>query len=228
MISRRCIDPVARRSEILSGTLLNEILGFNYCPVCGNTASFDVYSDRKKALCKNCNSLERHRTVFALIQETFTTCNDTSVLYIGEDYITSTYLSNQYNADTIKVDRSTDSSEIAIPSKKYDLVVLGDIVGHVPDLAAFLDKVKDCVAKKGFLFMYSVLEEDNTVREVPSDNPLVYYKDAVRTYSEETCISEISKVFDVEVATVKKCFSEGQVKLFSIRNRYNYYICKVQ
>lgn len=126
------------------------------CPICHFTGRFLTAGAavlRRRCLCPNCGSLERHRLFCLYLQEQIARQEDgllrRSILHVAPEepirnYILSNLKPNRYTTADIAargVDRQEDLTQLSLEDDSVDVVIANDVLEHIVDDRRALSEV---------------------------------------------------------------------------------------
>jgi SAM-dependent methyltransferase len=167
------------------------------CPLCGFAGFFKAFGSppRWNAQCPSCGSLERHRLLALLLNNTPSILTGGAALlhFAPEDCIAALLKRSgvQYtSADLARadVDLKLDIENINIGDAQYDIIVCNHVLEHVNDRAA-LAELRRILKEDGIIIiMVPIIDgcdrtyEDNTITD--SNERLVHFgqEDHIRVY----------------------------------------------
>ena len=128
------------------------------CPICGFYGFFFPFGRplRNDAQCPSCNSLERHRLFFLMLEKKEIQILNTNskILHFAPETFLINYFKkypNYINADLNgNVDKFLNIENIDLPNNSYDIIIVNHVFEHVNDNKAFKE-VSRILAKGGLL-----------------------------------------------------------------------------
>jgi SAM-dependent methyltransferase len=186
------------------------------CPLCGFIGYFKAFGSppRWDAQCPSCRSLERHRQLALLLDNTPSILTSgATLLHFAPEVCITTLLKKsdiQYtSADLARadVDVKLNIEDIDISDEQYDIIVCSHVLEHVNDKDA-LSELRRIIKPDGMvIIMVPIIEgcdityEDNTITE--SNHRSVHFgqEDHVRVYGADFIQRLTSAGFQVRVHT---------------------------
>lgn len=175
-VAQKAPAPPSQKTEAASE---NEV----FCPVCGNTApSFKPFGNppRPNALCPNCTSLERHRFLWAFLENNsnlFTT-QSLNLLHfasevclewrlrskIGRGYITADLLDP-------KADVKADITSLNFADASFDAIICSHVLEHVPDDQKAMQELFRVLSPGGTALVMVPLKQGKTEEDLSITDP---------------------------------------------------------
>lgn len=159
------------------------------CPVCQYRGPFKDFNSptglRKHATCPSCNSLERHRLQFLVMDRLLKEMNGTSLRmlhFAPESFFKSFFSSHfdQYETADLNfkgVDHKVDITKLPFADATYDFVFASHVLEHIPDDEQAISQIRRILKPNGIAVLPVPLVANNTI-EYPEPNP--YETDHVR------------------------------------------------
>ena len=152
------------------------------CPICKYSGAFMDFNrpagNRKHAKCPNCNSLERHRIQFVVLQEILRDFQPSKkkMLHFAPEEFFRKFFSGQFaeyeTADIAmrNVDHKVDIQELPFADATYDFVFASHVLEHIPDDLKALQEIRRILKPGGIAVLPVPLICEKTV-EYPEPNP---------------------------------------------------------
>jgi SAM-dependent methyltransferase len=152
------------------------------CPVCSYAGPFmDVDPPtglRRHAKCPNCNSLERHRLQFLVVQNVLSELDTTNLrmLHFAPEPFFQAYFSKKFphyeSADlSMKgVDHNVDLQQLPFEDASYDIVFASHVLEHIPDDEKAVSEIRRILKPNGIAILPVPIVSERTI-EYPEPNP---------------------------------------------------------
>lgn len=152
------------------------------CPVYGYAGPFMDAAPptglRKHAKCPSCNTLERHRIQFLVVEEVLSNVipSNLRMLHFAPESFFRKYFSRQFGqyetADiSMKgVDHSVDLQRLPFDDKSYDFVFASHVLEHIPDDEKAISEIRRILKPNGIAILPVPLVAEKTI-EYPEPNP---------------------------------------------------------
>jgi SAM-dependent methyltransferase len=196
----RLINDIRHREfnlELIKDVVKNaEGISAKECPVCGFTGLFQAFGSppRWDARCPSCGSLERHRQLALLLQNSPLVRTGNAVLHFAPEACTVALLKKadvKYtSADLIQaeVDLHINIENIALGDEQYDVIVCSHVLEHVDDRRALVELRRILKPNGTIVIMVPIIDgcemtyEDDTITS--REERLIHFgqDDHVRVY----------------------------------------------
>lgn len=157
------------------------VLNCYNCPICGYNGQFIDLNDRRSAECWNCNSLERHRLQFCVLEEIFRKFDpkNKSAIQFAPDPLTNILRQKFLSFITADLDREDvdlilDLRQLSIRNDSFDFVFASHVLEHIDDDAAALAEVHRILKPGGIAVLPVPIVSEKTI-EYPEPVPTEHY-----------------------------------------------------
>jgi SAM-dependent methyltransferase len=153
------------------------------CPICGYIGPFKDINPptglRKHAKCPKCNSLERHRIQYLVVQSILNGLDNTAkqkMLHFAPEEFFIDFFSTQFceyeTADLYMegVDYKVDLQNLPFSDSSYDFVFASHVLEHIPDDKKALQEIRRILKPNGIAILPVPLVAKKTI-EYPEPNP---------------------------------------------------------
>ena len=156
------------------------------CPVCNYTGAFkDIHpstNTRKHAQCPKCNSLERHRIQYLVVERLLNTIDTSnlSMLHFAPEGFFRSYFADKFGkyetADLYmaNVDHQVDLQDLPFRDKSYDFIFASHVLEHIPDDVQAICEIARILKPNGIAVLPVPLVAETTI-EYPEPNPYEEY-----------------------------------------------------
>lgn len=204
-----------------------------YCPLCGQGSSrfipFGIPA-RADARCFHCDSLERHRFLWAYLQRNTDFFSRPPAVFlhfapescleqrfhtvVGDGYITA-------DIEPEKAMVQVDVTKISYSDAYFDAILCSHVLEHVPDDAQAIRELYRVVKPDGWALLMVPTREGTTLEDPAVIDPklrleLFGQEDHVRIYGSDFPVRLQSAGFHVECITPEKIFSQDEMLRFGI------------
>ena len=155
------------------------------CPACGYDGKFldqrSSAGDRKNAVCPRCASLERHRLLYCVLEELFTThrVSTQTALHFAPEKSIAAYLRPRFakyttaDLDGHRADATADLRQLPFEDQSYDFILASHVLEHVDDDRRALSEIARVLKPGGVAILPVPVVSDSTIEypyPVPTEN----------------------------------------------------------
>ena len=215
------------------------------CPVCGAKVHFYLpfgETPRKNAQCPNCQSVERHRALWIILNSLRVERRGMKILHFAPEPIFHKRFSSIPDVDYYPVDLNpkafgirqvVDITDIPFDDDIFDLIMATHVLEHIPDdRKAMSELYRVLKPNKGIaLLTVPIFNTPNTFENPEYNTPelrLKYYgqADHVRKYGLDYPDRLRTVKFSVEEITLGKFLSDNDLKKFGVSKNEKFHICR--
>lgn len=215
------------------------------CPICEKKIeSFSEFNKRPGALCPNCASLERHRSVWLFLSDELErrSSKPISVLHISPEASISSALSKIKKVDYYPVDLDpeyknirhvADITRLPYDDGKFDIVICNHVLQETKDDSKAFSEIARVLKSGGLSYITIPVNtaRKTTAEDVKNKTPELrkkhYGSDKnYRVYGLD-CESRMNASgLKVQVKNIKSSFPNGAVDKYGLDSEETVYICE--
>lgn len=215
------------------------------CPLCER--KFRVFQPagvrlRPDACCANCDSLERHRSVWLLLRRSSDVLESPGrVLHIAPERCIAEHLAAVAGAGYVSADIEPgramvqlDITNIPYPEASFDLIYCSHVLEHVADDVGAMRELRRVLSPRGIaVVQVPIAELESTFEDwrvqSPEDRLRVFgQSDHVRIYGRDFSDRLRSAGFTVRVIEVGRAFPAREVRRFGLDPQERIFLCAAE